>query len=167
MVSDIQFAAMVEKGSHRQFSSCQLTARRPLQKTEVKIRLPGRAVQSTELKTLWFMCCKVNNSSSANEMPNIQSVKQAFYELLVTLIANTLHYYVWAPGYRFRGPEFDPRCYQIFWEVVDLEWGSLSLVRITEEILEWKSSVFGSREPRLTAVGIRCADHATPSIRKS
>jgi hypothetical protein len=24
-----------------------------------------------------------------------------------------------------------------------------------------------SRKPRLTAVGIRCADHATPSIRKS
>jgi hypothetical protein len=29
-------------------------------KTEVKIRLPGRAVQNTELriKSLWFMCCK-------------------------------------------------------------------------------------------------------------
>jgi hypothetical protein len=24
-----------------------------------------------------------------------------------------------------------------------------------------------SRKPRLTAVGIRCTDHATPSIRKS
>jgi hypothetical protein len=24
----------------------------------------------------------------------------------------------------------------------------------------------GSRKPRLTAVGIRCADHATPSTRK-
>jgi hypothetical protein len=27
--------------------------------------------------------------------------------------------------------------------------------------------VAGSRKSRLTAVGIRCADHATPSIRKS
>jgi hypothetical protein len=31
------------------------------QKTEVKIRLPGRAVRNTELRrqSLWFMCCKV------------------------------------------------------------------------------------------------------------
>jgi hypothetical protein len=39
-------------------------------------------------------------------------------------------------------------------------------VSITEELLEWKSSGSGSRKSRLTAVGIRCADHATPSIRK-
>jgi hypothetical protein len=26
---------------------------------------------------------------------------------------------------------------------------------------------FGSREPRLTAMGIRCAEHVTPSIRRS
>jgi hypothetical protein len=45
--------------------------------------------------------------------------------------------------------------------------GSLSLVRITEELLEWKSSGSGSRKSWLTAVGIRCADHTTPSIRKS
>jgi hypothetical protein len=34
-------------------------------------------------------------------------------------------------------------------------------VRIIEELLEWKNSGSG-----LTAVGIRCADHTTPSIRK-
>jgi hypothetical protein len=49
---------------------------------------------------------------------------------------------------------------------VDLEQGPLSLVSITEEILEWKSRGSESRKPRLTAVGIRCADHATPSIRE-
>jgi hypothetical protein len=53
------------------------------------------------------------------------------------------------------------RRYQIFWEVVGLERGPLSLVNIAEELLEWKSRGSGSRKPRLTAVGIRCADHAT------
>jgi hypothetical protein len=43
-------------------------------------------------------------------------------------------------GYRSRGPGFDSRRYQIFWEVVGLERGQLSLVRIIEELLEWKSS---------------------------
>jgi hypothetical protein len=71
------------------------------------------------------------------------------------------------PGHKSRGPGFDSRRYQIFWEVLGLEWGPLSLVRITGELLEWKSSGSGSRKPRLTAVEIRCADHATPSIRKS
>jgi hypothetical protein len=46
---------------------------------------------------------------------------------------------------------------------VDLERGPLSLVRIIEELLEWKSSGSGQE---LTAAGIRCADHATLSIRK-
>jgi hypothetical protein len=40
------------------------------------------------------------------------------------------------PGYRYRGPGFDSRGYQIFWEVVGLERGPLSLVRIIEELLE-------------------------------
>jgi hypothetical protein len=46
-------------------------------------------------------------------------------------------------GYRSRGPGFDSRRYQIFWEVVGLERGPLSLVRTTEELLEWKSSSSG------------------------
>jgi hypothetical protein len=45
-----------------------------------------------------------------------------------------------------------------------LEWGSLSLVRITEELLEWKSRGSGSRKLILRAVGIRCADHETQFI---
>ena len=41
-------------------------------------------------------------------------------------------------GYRYRGPGFDPRRYQIFWVVVGLERGPLSLLRSIEELLEWK-----------------------------
>ena len=68
-------------------------------------------------------------------------------------------------GYRYRGPAFDPRRYQIFWVVVGLERGPLSLVslvRSIEELLEWKCSGSRSRKQRLTAVGTRCADHVTP-----
>jgi hypothetical protein len=49
---------------------------------------------------------------------------------------------------------------------VDLERGALGLVRITEELLEWKSSGFGPRKPRITPLEIRCAGHATLSMRK-
>jgi hypothetical protein len=39
-------------------------------------------------------------------------------------------------GYRSRGPGFDSRRFQIYWEVVGLERGSHSLVGIIEELLE-------------------------------
>jgi hypothetical protein len=71
------------------------------------------------------------------------------------------------PGYRSIDPGFDSRRYQIFWEIVGLKWGPLSLVNITENLLEWKSSRSGSRKSRLMAVRILCADHATFSIVKS
>jgi hypothetical protein len=70
------------------------------------------------------------------------------------------------PGYRSRCPGFDSMRYQIFWEVVGLEGGPLSLMRIIEELLELKGSGSG-KKTELTTVGIRCADHATPSIRKN
>jgi hypothetical protein len=47
------------------------------------------------------------------------------------------------PRYRSRGPGFDSRHYQIFWEVANLERGPLSLVRIIEDLLELKSSGSG------------------------
>jgi hypothetical protein len=47
------------------------------------------------------------------------------------------------PSYRSRGPGFDSRHYQIFWEVVGLERGPHSIVRIIEELLEGKSTGSG------------------------
>jgi hypothetical protein len=61
---------------------------------------------------------------------------------------------------------FDYRRYQIFWKVVGLERDPLNLVSTIDELLERKSSGFGL-EIENTAVGIRRADHVTPSIRKS
>jgi hypothetical protein len=50
---------------------------------------------------------------------------------------------VTVPGYRSRGPGFDSRHYQIFWEVLGLERGPLSLVSKTDELLGRNSSGFG------------------------
>jgi hypothetical protein len=58
--------------------------------------------------------------------------------------------------------EFNSRCYHIFWEVVGLEWGPLSLVSTTEKLLERKSSGSGLENPKLQLYGIRCADYVTP-----
>jgi hypothetical protein len=69
-----------------------------------------------------------------------------FYDRLSGLVVRV-------PDYRSRGPRIDSRHFQIFWEVVDLERDPLSLVSVTEELFEWKSTGFGSRNLRLTAVG--------------
>jgi hypothetical protein len=55
---------------------------------------------------------------------------------------------LWSSGHSswlqiHRGPGFDSRYYQIFWEVVGLERGPLSLVSTTEELLGSKSSSSG------------------------
>jgi hypothetical protein len=49
---------------------------------------------------------------------------------------------------------------------VGLERGPLSLVNTIEELLGRNNNGSGL-ETENTAVGIRCADHATPSTRKS
>jgi hypothetical protein len=48
---------------------------------------------------------------------------------------------------------FDSRRYQILWEVMSLNRGPLSLVDITEELLECKNSGLRSRKSILTAMG--------------
>jgi hypothetical protein len=40
------------------------------------------------------------------------------------------------PGYRSRVPGFDSRHYQISYDIVGLERGPLSVLRIIEELLE-------------------------------
>jgi hypothetical protein len=50
---------------------------------------------------------------------------------------------VTVPGYRFRGPGFYSRRYQFFKEVMGLERGPISPVRISEELLESYSSGSG------------------------
>jgi hypothetical protein len=47
------------------------------------------------------------------------------------------------PGYRSRGPGLNSRLYKIFWEVIGLERGPVSLVSTTKELLGTNSSGFG------------------------
>jgi hypothetical protein len=70
-------------------------------------------------------------------------------------------YVVRVLGYRSRGPGFDSRHYKK--KVVGLERGSLSLVSTTEELLDRKvaAPVYKTEN---TAVGIRHADHVSPSL---
>jgi hypothetical protein len=75
---------------------------------------------------------------------NLQSVL-IFIDRLCGLVVRV-------PGYRSRGPRFDFRRYKIFWEIVGLERGPLSLVRIIEELLEWINSGFG-QENRINDLG--------------
>jgi hypothetical protein len=68
------------------------------------------------------------------------------YDRLCGLVVRVL-------DYRSRGRRFDSRRYQIFWEAVGLERVPLSLVRISKELLERKSSGSGSRKPRMRPCG--------------
>jgi hypothetical protein len=67
---------------------------------------------------------------------NVTALRVTSYNPLEVLYSNLCGPVVWVPGYISRGPGFDSRRYQIFWGVVGLERGPLSLVKITEELLE-------------------------------
>jgi hypothetical protein len=92
--------------------------------------------------------CNFTGSSFSGVDCDIQNNKE-FFKLHRKFLTFLCGLVVRVPGYRPRGPGFDSRRSQILWTVVGLERGPLSLVRIIEELLEWKSSGSGSRKPRL------------------
>jgi hypothetical protein len=71
------------------------------------------------------------------------------------------------PGCRSRSPGFDSQRYQIFWEVVGLERGSLSLVSTIEELLERKSCCSGLENRDYGRKGSAALTVRNPSVRKS
>jgi hypothetical protein len=60
------------------------------------------------------------------------------------------------PGCRSRGPEIDSRHYQIFWDVVGLERGALSLVNTIVELLWRKSGGSNLENPEYGRRGPLC-----------
>jgi hypothetical protein len=80
------------------------------------------------------------------------------YELNLYMLCRKSRPPLWSSGQsswlQIHRPAFDSRRYQIFWEVVGLQWGPLSLVSATEELLDRKSSgsgleirQYGCRDP--------------------
>jgi hypothetical protein len=58
---------------------------------------------------------------------------------------------LWSSGQsswlQIQRPRFDSRCYQIFWEIVGLKRGLISLMSTIEELVERKSSGSGLESP--------------------
>jgi hypothetical protein len=79
-----------------------------------------------------------------------------FMSILFLIMPVVLRPPLWSSGQsswlQIQRSGFDSWRYQIFWEVVGLETGPLSLVRIIEELLERKYRL-RSRESKLTTVG--------------
>jgi hypothetical protein len=86
--------------------------------------------------------CKYCAEVREFELRSHRSARYTYIYILVFWLMDSLcGLAVRVPGCRSRGPGFDVWPYQIFWEVVGLERGPLSLMRIIEELLEWKVAV--------------------------
>jgi hypothetical protein len=127
--------------------------------------------------TNWIYICYVEesrpplcSSGQSSWLLNGDVLSPVRYELIYICYVEESRPPLWSSGQmswvQIQRSGFDSRRYQIFWELVGLEWGPLGPVSTIEELLGKKSSGFGL-ENENTAVGIHCADHATPSIRKS
>jgi hypothetical protein len=128
--------------------------------------------QGMESKCVWntescLPLSMLRSRAHVQEHPCFRYEKHLWQVLLSSLSrysswrTGCLHYYdrlcdlvVKVPGYTYRGPGFDSRSDQIFWEVVGLERDTLSLVSTIEELLGRKSSgsglenrEYGRRDP--------------------
>jgi hypothetical protein len=74
--------------------------------------------------------------------PQTQHILSVLYNVIIRYMHRLCGLVVRVPGYTSRGPGFNSRRYQIFWEVVGLERGPLSRV-IIEELLERKAAAPG------------------------
>jgi hypothetical protein len=77
-------------------------------------------------QSVWWLAGRMRGRDSNSGTCKI------FFDRLCGLVVSV-------PCYRYRGPGFDSRRYQILWEVVGLERGPLSLVRIIEELFQGNS----------------------------
>jgi hypothetical protein len=95
---------------------------------------------NTTMRTSYFATTMITNSGALVRQWTIPTGRPPLVgEVSTNFVALVAHCdrlcgpVVTVPGYRSRGPAFDSRRYQIFWKVVSLERGPLSLVGIIEE----------------------------------
>jgi hypothetical protein len=91
---------------------------------------------------LLYVTCEALHSDNYEELCYLLACHTAylFIQRLFNDADSLCGLVVRVPDYRSRGPGFDSRRYKIFWEVVGLERGPLSLVITTEELLGRNSS---------------------------
>jgi hypothetical protein len=89
----------------------------------------------------WWNCC--NLAAPCGQTTSVVNVSEPFSVFVVCCMDRLCGLVVRVSGYRSRGPGFDSRTYQIFWQVRGLERGPLSLVITSEELLEKRSSGSG------------------------
>jgi hypothetical protein len=90
----------------------------------------------TQLKYLQYslhVSILAYNLRIRNQLSHISIVLSSIYDRLCGLVLRD-------PGYRSRDPGIDSWRYQIFGEVLGLEWGPFSLVSTTEGLLGRNSS---------------------------
>jgi hypothetical protein len=89
------------------------------------------------------------------------------FHVIVTLssVVGTMRLPLWSSGQsswlQIQRSGFDSRCYQIFWEIVGLERGPLSLVSTTEELRGGKKSDSGLEIREYGQRDLSCWPHGT------
>jgi hypothetical protein len=93
---------------------------------------------------MWYLVCHIEDVWEQGGEKNIWAQEEGSNRLLEKFEwVRLCGLVVRVPGNRSRGPRFDSRCCQIFWEVVGLERVQLSLMSTTEELLGRNSSGSG------------------------
>jgi hypothetical protein len=92
---------------------------------------------------LYVICSSETQLENADSQVFLNYHRSSSNLFLVYLTDRLCVLVVRVPDYRSRGPGFDPRGYQIFWEIVGLERGPRSLVSTTEELFGRNSSGSG------------------------
>ena len=106
---------------------------KPTRQWRSLIPVPRNQLRKSEIMFLKWMLTTVRNTvlriSRLLRLHNIYEISFNIADRLCGLVVRV-------SGYRYRGLGFYSRRYQIFWVIVGLERGPLSLVRSIEELLE-------------------------------